>query len=434
MNSTPHRVDRDVAMTTPAPGTAAVVGLGYVGLPSALALADAGTIVRGVDVSETQLVAIKAERVDLPPDDRHRLARLLTDGGLVLTTETSATTDVDLVLVCVPTPVDEHRVPDLRALSAACASVVDTARAGQVIVLSSTTYVGCTRDLLVTPLAQRGLRVGVDVFVAFSPERIDPGVTQHVPRDTPRVVGGVTEECGRRARTALRSLAQCLHSVSSPETAEMAKLLENSFRAVNIALANEIADAGRELGLDPSEVVEAAATKPFGFMLFRPGPGVGGHCIPCDPHYLLWQLRARRTSAPLLDQAMTAIAYRPNRVVHRAREVLAERGRALAGATVLVVGVAYKPGVADVRESPALDVLADILACGARAAYTDPHVPEVTLSGITLTSEEHPGDRDWNLVVVHTAHPDADLGWISRQHAVLDATYRLAPTPNRHVL
>jgi nucleotide sugar dehydrogenase len=240
-------------------------------------------------------------------------------------------------MVCVPTPIDEHLLPDMTLLANACATVVEHAVPGQTLVLTSTTYVGCTHDLLVKPLAERGLIAGTDIFIAFSPERIDPGNVQHAQEDVPRVVGGATKQCTERASALLAEYADHLHRVSSAEAAEMTKLYENTFRAVNIALANEFADISGDLSLDILEVIDAAATKPYGFMPFYPGPGVGGHCIPCDPHYLLWQLRKSRRSAPVIESAMSAVALRPGRVLARAREVLAERGLPMFGAKVLIV-------------------------------------------------------------------------------------------------
>ncbi|WP_246110295.1 nucleotide sugar dehydrogenase [Saccharopolyspora dendranthemae] len=405
-----------------------MVGLGYVGLPTALSLADSGVAVTGVDIDEARLLAIKADQVDLSEADHERLDRCLAGGELVVTTNAAAVAEADLVLISVPTPVDSHLVPDMRALTAACASVVANARAGQTIVLTSTTYVGCTRDLIAEPLRHRnGWTAGEDVYVAFSPERIDPGVTRHDRRATPRIVGGVTAECGRRAQEALQGTTAAVHTVSSPESAELTKLLENSFRAVNIAMINEFADSCHAFDVDPIEVIEAAATKPYGFMPFHPGPGVGGHCIPCDTHYLLWQLRAQRLPAPLMNAAMGAIAARPQRVVDRARYLLADRGKAFAGARVLVLGVAYKPGVADVRESPALEIMAGLTSLGARVAYADPLVPAVRVGESTLLSGTDVASEDWDLVIVHTPHPGEDLTWLSGQDVVLDTTYRLSP-------
>lgn len=404
----------------------AVVGMGYVGLPTALSLADQGADVVGCDISESRLSDIKAARADLLPRDRRRLARHLEGHRLTLTTELSAMAGAEAVIVCVPTPIDRHLTPDLTALSGACASVVEYAQPGQTVVLTSTTYVGCTRDLLVRPLRARGLEVGRDVFVAFSPERIDPGVADHAPDSTPRVVGGVTAACTSRAMGLLRGTASALHPVSAPEAAEMTKLLENTFRAVNIALANEFSDAARELSVDIVEVIGAAATKPYGFMPFYPGAGAGGHCIPCDPHYLLWQLRARRLDSPLMHAAMTAISTRPRDVADLARRTLGEAGLQTRGARVLIVGVTYKPGVADLRESPALEIIDQLAAAGAQVAFTDPMIEglETTHAG-RLTGVREPSREDWDLVLVHTVHPDVDLAWLGGHPAVLDMTFRM---------
>jgi UDP-N-acetyl-D-glucosamine dehydrogenase len=412
----------------------AVVGLGYVGLPTTLAFAAAGRQVIGYDVSESRLAAIKAQRVDVLDADRARLRDVLDTDQLALTTEASAIRQAGTVIVCVPTPVDEHLVPDLSALSQACSTVVEYARKGQTIVLTSTTYVGCTRDFLVHPLQQRGLVVGTDVFVAFSPERIDPGNPAHLPEHTPRVVGGVTEECTRRAMVVLTDSALAVHAVSSPEAAELTKLLENTFRAVNIAFANEFSDVAREFGVDIMEVITAASTKPYGFMPFYPGPGVGGHCIPCDPHYLLWQLKARHVQTPLTEAAMAAIATRPHAVVARIQQLLADAGKPLTGATILVVGVAYKPGIADLRSSPSLEIIDELQSAGADVRYVDPHVEQLTTHVGTLNGEVNPAAGHWDLALIHTVHPGLDYRWLDGISTVLDATYRLPAALNRHVL
>ncbi|GGU99242.1 nucleotide sugar dehydrogenase [Actinomadura cremea] len=408
----------------------AVIGLGYVGLPTALAFHARGLRVLGVDLDAGRLEDIRSGRVDLLHTDRERL-RAAGD-ALAVTADPAAAAAADAVLICVPTPVNRQLAPDLGALSAACATAVAHARPGQTIVLTSTTYVGSTRDMLVAPLAARGLRVGTDVFVAFSPERIDPGNDRHAHEDVPRVVGGVTPRCAVRAREVLGRYAERLHRVSSAEAAEMTKLLENTFRAVNIALVNEFADAAGVLGLDVMEVIEAAATKPYGYMPFFPGPGAGGHCIPCDPHYLLWQLRGDRLNPPVVAAAMNAIATRPRQVVERARQVLSDAGRGLAGADVLVLGVAYKPGVEDLRGSPALEIIDGLLAAGAGVAYHDPLVSELVTEGGTKLASVDPRPAD--LVIAHTPQPGVDLGALPHDQLVLDATYRFPGTARRVAL
>nr|WP_218889435.1 nucleotide sugar dehydrogenase [Saccharopolyspora hordei] len=415
--------------------TAAVVGLGYVGLPTACALHDATTRVIGFDISEERLREIKAGEVDLPEQERSALASALAGGGIELTSDPAALAGADAVIVCVPTPVDAARVPDLAALRAACRTAVEHARRDQVIVLTSTTYVGTTRELLVEPLRERGLRVGEDVHVAFSPERIDPGNLDHVQRRTPRVVGGATQRCAQRAAEVVRRMTDQVYLVSSPEAAELTKLYENIFRAVNLALANEIADACAELELDPIEVTLAAGTKPYGFLGSFPGPGVGGHCIPCDPHYLLWQLGRRGLSSPLIEEAMRAIDRRPGRVVQRVVELLGEAGVDPAEARVLVAGVSYKAGVRDLRESPALPILAGLRRLGVDVRYHDPLLPEIELpDGSPMTSEPEPHGRDWDVTVIHTAHPGADYSWARDCPRVLDATYQFDAVPHRRVV
>ncbi|WP_107118963.1 nucleotide sugar dehydrogenase [Streptomyces bungoensis] len=412
----------------------AVVGLGYVGLPTALALLAAGNEVVGVDVSEDRLAAIRCGEVDLLPSDHDRLTTHREDPRFTLTNDPAAVQRARTVVICVPTPVDRHLVPDLTALSAACATVVAHAVPGQLIMLTSTTYVGTTRELLVEPLTARGFRVGTDVYVAFSPERIDPGNAHHAQDRTPRVAGGTNDLTNRLAEAVLQRTAPAVHLLPSAEQAEMTKLWENTFRAVNIALANEFAEDCRELGLEPLSIIEAAATKPYGFMPFYPGPGVGGHCIPCDPHYLLWQLRARRVSSPLIDAAMSAIAGRPRRVVQRVRDILAERATSVSGARILVVGVAYKPGVADLRESPALEIMEELAEDGAKVEFSDPLVTSLRLGAAVHPSVTEPADREWDLVLVHTVHPGVDLGWLAGQPLVLDATYRLDSVPSKAVV
>jgi nucleotide sugar dehydrogenase len=428
-------LDRPMVGPEPFRYDVAVVGLGYVGLPTALSLHARGRRVLGVDISRPRLAAIRDGAVDLLDEDRIRLDEALGDGeAFRLDDDAAGIADAAAVLVCVPTPVDEHLVPDLGPLRGACEVVVRHARPGQTLMLTSTTYVGCTHDLLVRPLLARGLTAGEDVFVAFAPERIDPGNDRNPQRTVPRVVGGVTRRCAELAVEALRGCASRLHLVRDAETAEMTKLYENTFRAVNISLANEFADISRSLGLDIAEVIDAAATKPYGFMPFYPGPGVGGHCIPCDPHYLLWQLKASRVPAPLIEAAMTAVAHRPRRVVERALELVGGRGRSEAAPRVLVLGVAYKPGVADVRESPALEILQRLTEAGLRVSFSDDRVPAVTVAGERLDRVERPAETRWDLVIVHSVHPETDVGWLRDQPAVLDTTYRLNDLPWRELL
>ena len=414
--------------------TVGILGLGYVGLPTALAFAAAGFAVTGIDISAGRIADIERGDVDVLDTDRRRLRHAMSDENFFLSTDPSLLDFVDVVVVCVPTPVDEHLVPELASLRAACATVVEHACAGQCIVLTSTSYVGTTDDLLVRPLQRRGMIIGEDIHVVFSPERIDPGRVSHRQDNVPRVLGGVTEACAHRGADALAKIASIVHVVSSPEAAELTKLYENTFRAVNIAFANEMADVSRELGLDINEVIDAAASKPYGFMAFRPGPGVGGHCIPCDPHYLLWELRSRRMATPVIEAAMTRIAARPGQIVDRAMTALAARGQRIVDARVVIVGVAYKPDVEDVRESPALEIIARLQALGADVAFVDPLVRTLaTTDGQTICRTERPHPSMCDLAIVHTLHRNADLDWLDDVAVVLDATYQLPISGNRIV-
>ncbi|MGW0931446.1 nucleotide sugar dehydrogenase [Streptomyces sp. NPDC002644] len=406
----------------------AVVGLGYVGLPTALALREAGAGIIGIDVSTARLEDIRTCQVDLLPQHLAQMAEAVRAPDFHLTDDPAAVEAADTVVVCVPTPVDRHKVPDLGMLSAACAAVVRHAREGQLIVLTSTSYVGTTRDMLTEPLRARGLVVGTDIFVAFAPERIDPGNPAHGQERTPRVFGGADPRSADRAEAFLSATAPYVHRLASVEAAEMTKLWENTFRAVNIALANELSDGCHALGLDPRPVIEAAATKPFGFMPFYPGPGVGGHCIPCDPHYLLWQLRTTETESPLVETAMRAIARRPGSVVRQVVDRLARSGTPVAGARILIVGIAYKEEVADLRESPALEIYGRLAAAGARVAYADPLVPEARIGGTVVAGVTDPAAAEWDLVVIHTLHGGTDMSWLDEDTAVVDVGHRLPAT------
>ncbi|QWT23392.1 nucleotide sugar dehydrogenase [Subtercola sp. PAMC28395] len=408
----------------------AIIGLGYVGLPTALSYFGGGARVVGLEISQRRLEQIVRGEADLLERDQLRLSDAMMSETFTLTTEVSEISKAKAIIVCVPTPVDDFLVPDLSILRAACAMVVEAAVPGQTLMLTSTTYVGCTDDLLVKPLRARGLAIGVDVFVAFSAERIDPGNASFDQSDVPRVVGGATPECEEEADRLLRRYANTVHHVGSLAAAEMTKLLENTFRAVNIALANEFADICRSLDIDVNDVIDAASTKPYGFMAFRPGPGVGGHCIPCDPHYLLWQLKKTRVDAPLIEEAMSAIARRPRQVVERVRDVLSQRSHGLGGTRVLVVGISYKPNVADLRESPALEILSGLREHGAVVGFLDNHFDLVTLAdGHVLQAVTQPVAFNADLIILHTTHEGVDLSWIPGDQLVIDTTYNHSVFP-----
>jgi UDP-N-acetyl-D-glucosamine dehydrogenase len=418
----------------------AVVGLGPVGLPSAITLRAAGLRVVGIERSARRLSEIRAGRAGLVGEQRERLRAHLADEDFELTDELEALSEADAVLICVSNAVDQQGRPNPEALARTCAAVVRHARAGQTLVLTSTTHVGSTRELLVQPLGERGLRVGEDVFVAFSPERIDAPAGGERPLCT-RVVGAVTETCFAHVQELLRPLAEELHRVSSPAAAEMAKLYESSFRAVNIALAFEMADACRTHALDPIEITDAASTEPLSFTAHYPSAGVGGYGVGVDPHYLLRSLREQGRSATLTEHALRTIAARPGRVVLRALELLRRSGRQLRDVRVLVVGAAYRPGLADCTRAPAAEVIARLQAEGAQVDFHDPLVPVLRVDDDELASiDPDPrrdasgfGPEDYELAVVIGVQPGHDYGWLRRCPQVLDCTYRQR-TGRRHFL
>ena len=424
------------ARITREPGSArasvAVIGLGYAGLPSAIALRRAGMRVVGIEGSSARLGEIRGGRTELRGEQAAELRACLPDEEFVLSDGFDALGEADAVLICVPNSVDRHGRPNTEALRRACAAVVQHAHVGQTLVLTSATYVGSTRELLVEPLAELGLCVGEDVFVAFSPERIDPGTDDHAQPRARRVLGAVTEACFTHAAELLGPLSEGLHRVSSPAAAEMVKLYESGFRAVNIALAFEMAEACRTLELDPIEVTDAAATKPYGYMAHYPSAGVGGHCIGVDPHYLLHPLRDRGRPASISEEALRKIAGRPRHIVWRAHELLVEAGAQLREARVLVVGASYKPGVADSREAPAVEIIERLRGEGADVDYHDPLVPELRVGEAALHSVDPDprrdasgfGPEDYDLAILVTIHPQHDYGWLARCRAVLDCTYR----------
>lgn len=409
----------------------AVVGLSYAGLPSAMALRRAGFRIVGIDTSPSRLNDIRSGRVEIPGALREDLRGSLRDEDFVLTDRIEVVHAAAHVLICVPATLDAQRRPNLETLKRTCAAVVEHARAGQTLVLTSTGYVGSTRELLVEALAQRGMRAGEDVFVAFSPERIDPGVPAHEQARLPRVVGAASEVCFAHASELLRPLGASLHRVSSPEAAEMAKLYESTFRAVNIALAFEMADACRTQQLDPMEVTAAAASKPFGFMAHHPSAGVGGHGVGIDPHYLLHPLRERGRPVALAEEAMRTVAARPRRVAMRAHELLLRSGQRLRDARVLVVGAAYKPGVADCANAPAVTIISALAAEGVHVDFHDPLVSVLRVDGEEMHSVDPDprrdasgfGPEDYDLAVVVTIQPGHDYGWLRRCRQVLDCTY-----------
>jgi len=388
-----------------------VVGLGYVGLPLALAHAEAGFRVVGFDVDAERCDALNAGHSHIEDVAHSRLAQAVDRERFRASSDPSSLSEADVVFICVPTPYDRHQTPDLSYVRAALTSVSTVLQPGALVILQSTTYPGTTVEVCKPILESTGLRAGVDFHLAFSPERVDPGNTEWTVATTPKVVGGLTEECGRRAARVLESLMITpgqVHQVSTPAAAEMAKLLENTYRAVNIALVNELAQLCHRMGIDVWEVIDAAATKPFGFEAFFPGIGPGGHCIPVDPQYLSWKAREFDFRTEFIDLAADTNQGMADYIVGRVRAFVDRLGIALAGARVLCLGAAFKPGVADIRNSRAIRVMELLMQAGAHVDYADPRVDELELGGerrksIAIGSSMGDG---FDLVVVLVAHPE----------------------------
>jgi UDP-N-acetyl-D-glucosamine dehydrogenase len=395
-----------------ASGTApiGVMGLGYVGLTEAVEFARAGFTVAGFDVDEARVAAVQAGRSYIVDVGDARLAEVVGAGRLRATTDTSLLAEMDAILICVPTPLGKTKAPDLSCIVSAVDAIRPRLRAGQLVVLESTTYPGTTTEVVRPALEASGLRAGHDFHLCFAPERINPGDTKHPLHGIPRIVGGVTDACAGIAGELYARIADEVVPVSSPETAEMVKLLENTFRAVNIGLVNEMALLCRALGVDVWETIAAAATKPFGFMPFYPGPGLGGHCIPIDPLYLSWKARVNDFEPRFIDLAHQVNSAMPRVVVGLVGDALNEQGLGVSGATILVLGVAYKPGVNDARESPAIAVIGELQARRGRVFYHDPYVPSLTVRGRSLHSV--PLDDHFvasvDCVVILTDHASVD--------------------------
>ncbi len=385
--------------------TVGIVGLGYVGLPLAVAFAHAGCDVVAVDVDPRKVAAIEAGESyieDVPSAQLRAVAERIH-----ATTRYARLERADAVLVCVPTPLTRNREPDLGPLLDATRALADVLQAGQLVVLESTTYPGTTRERMLPILEESGLAAGRDFHLAFSPERVDPGRTDFTLRNTPKVVGGLTEACAERAESLYGLVCEEIVPVSSPEAAELTKLLENIFRSVNIALVNELAMLTDRMGIDIWEVVDAAATKPYGFMRFEPGPGMGGHCLPVDPFYLSWRAREFDMATEFIELAGKVNQQMPYHCVMKVERALNDAGLPVKGTRIAVLGVSYKPGVGDVRESPALKIITLLRALGAELVYHDPHVPELPEFDLrNLPLEEALRDADLALIV--TAHPTVE--------------------------
>jgi UDP-N-acetyl-D-glucosamine dehydrogenase len=388
----------------------AIIGQGYVGLPLALEYARAGFSTVGIDTDHDRIAALNLGQSPTPDVPDAELAQFTAGGRYEATADFAVLDRSDVVIICVPTPLRKSKDPDISYVVAAAEQVAAHFHPGQLVVLESTTYPGTTDELLLPMLAERGARVGESAFVAFSPERIDPANKQFKVRDIPKVVGGVTPACTRLAAALYRTIVPTVYEVSSPTVAELAKLYENTFRNINIALANEFALMCRRLGVSSREVIDAAATKPFGFMAFYPGPGIGGHCIAVDPFYLSWKMRLNGYEPRFIHIADEINQHMPEHVVELVTSALNARRRSVNGAAILALGVAYKANVGDTRESPALEILATLRAKGAAVTYTDPWVPTATVGAVELKSVELSDQR----------LAEADCVLILADHAAFD--------------
>jgi UDP-N-acetyl-D-glucosamine dehydrogenase len=392
--------------------------MGYVGLPLATAFVDAGDDVLGIDIDARKVEALAEGRTWIEDVTSDELAAAVATGRLRIATTPEGLADRDAVIVCLPTPIDEHRNPDLRPVLSGVEAAIPHLAPGALLVLESTTWPGTTREVIAPLLEQAGHRIGDDVFLAFSPERVDPGNARYGIRNTPKVVGGMTAECTRRAAELYASICETVKVVSSPESAEMAKIVENTFRAVNIALVNEMKMVLTEMGVDVWEVVRAASTKPFGFMPFYPGPGLGGHCIPIDPFYLTWKAREVGKPTRFIELAGEINTQMPHYVIERLTRAMNDRGTALKGAKVLVLGLAYKPDVDDTRESPSFELIELLRQRGVHVEYSDPHVPEaypvrkhdLRMTSVKITPENI---KKFDAVLVSTNHEAFDYRTIA---------------------
>ena len=406
-----------------------IVGLGYVGLPLAVELSRAGYRVLGFDVNPDVVEGLTESRSHVKDVTDAQLQKAMECGRFSATTDMSRLSEPDAISICVPTPLSKFKDPDVSFIVAATEAVKKRLRRGQAIILESTTYPGTTREIMLPALESTGLKVGQDFFLAFSPERVDPGNQSYGTRNTPKVVGGITDACRRVAVALYQPAIDVLVPVSTTEAAELVKLLENTFRSVNIGLVNEMAIVCDMLGVNVWEVIEAAATKPFGFMKFLPGPGLGGHCIPIDPHYLAWKMRGLNYKTRFIDLAGELNTEMPVFWVRKLSEALNGQGKAVQGASVLVLGVAYKRDIEDIRESPALDIIRLLEGQGARVSYFDPHVPRFREDGQEFRSVELTPEvvAAADCVIVVTDHTAVDYRMIKRQAKLVVDTRNALP-------
>ncbi len=391
--------------------------MGYVGLPLAMEFAKGGFRVTGFEVDQQKVRDLKAGISYIGDVPTAEIAALAGKGLLDATLDFSGLGKMDAVIICVPTPLRKSKDPDVSYIVASVKETRKHLRRGQLVILESTTYPGTTRELVKPMLEESGLKAGADFHLAFSPERVDPGNRKYGVKNTPKVVGGLTPLCTKLAAMLYGSVIDRVLEVSSTEAAELVKLLENTFRAVNIGMVNELALMCHKLGLDVWEIIGAASSKPFGFMPFYPGPGIGGHCIPLDPHYLGWKMKTLNFEPRFIELAGAINSTMPDRVIERLGELLNTRGKALSRSRVLMIGMAYKPDISDPRESPARDVLVLLEKTGAKADYYDPYVPETELEGEVRRSRKDALKRlkDYDCVLIVTPHSCIDYADLAKK-------------------
>jgi UDP-N-acetyl-D-glucosamine dehydrogenase len=412
-----------------------IVGLGYVGLPLAVEFAKAGFPVTGIDVITQKVDRVNAGDSYVGDISSEALSALVKDGKLRATTDFGVVGELDTVNICVPTPLRKTKDPDMSYIVSSCQEIANNFHAGMLIILESTTYPGTTAELLLPVFEKSGLRVGEDFFLCFSPERVDPGNAQYQTRNIPKVVGGTTAACTRMGSLFYAQALATVVPVSSTEVAEMVKLLENTFRMINIGLVNEMALMCDRIGINVWEVIEAAATKPFGFMPFYPGPGLGGHCIPIDPFYLSWKTKQAGIEARFIELAGYINGQMPHFVVDKIQNALNDAGKPVKGSHIHILGVAYKKDIDDIRESPALDVMLLLQRRGARLSYSDPYVPRLQLDGIELQAQPESVSGEADCAVIITDHSAFDYQGIAADaRLIVDTRNALKGVNSSHIV
>ncbi len=414
-----------------------VIGLGYVGLPLAMEFVRAGFHVTGIDVDQEKVKKLNRGENYIQDIKDESVKNAVEMNQLSATSDFSVIQNLDAISICVPTPLNKQKNPDISFINHVMENIKGLIHHDMIVVLESTTYPGTTRELILPEMESKGLKVGHDFYLCFSPERIDPGNEKYKTANTPKILGGITPNCGEMGEFLYETIVEQVVRVSSPETAEMVKLLENTFRAINIGLANEVAIMCEKLGIDVWEVIDAAATKPFGFMKFTPGPGLGGHCIPIDPHYLSWKLKMLDYNARFIELAGEINTSMPLHMVDLVREGLNRKRKAISGSQILVIGVAYKKNVNDVRESPALDVMKLLENDGAELSFYDPYVPFVGLNGNRMMGMETLSKETLNnsdAIVIMTDHDQIDFQFVVENGNLIIDSRNVIKMNHSHVI